>query len=196
MLDIEHRDELLDLIRDKLPDRPAELAQHEFVQPLFVSRKVHKKISGQGHLETLYSEKSTHKNKPQSGIHLRGGTVANATMIRIDVFRHKTTHKNYIVPIYAHQATNGVLPNRAIVSGKDKDTGKKKEWLEMTEEYEFIYSFYPFDLIEIKDKKNPQKRIFGYYRQCNIATGGVDVQQPEDDWVQINLGCLSPIFAP
>ena len=185
VLDIEHRDELLDLIRDKLPDRPAELAQHEFVQPLFVSRKVHKKISGQGHLETLYSEKSTHKNKPQSGIHLRGGIVANATMIRIDVFRHKKTHKNYIVPIYAHQATNGVLPNRAIVSGKDKDTGKKKEWLEMTDEYEFIYSFYPFDLIEIRDKKNPEKRIFGYYRQCNIATGGVDIQQPEDDWTRI-----------
>ncbi|MBR7003321.1 MAG: type II CRISPR RNA-guided endonuclease Cas9 [Neisseriaceae bacterium] len=181
VLDIEHRDELLDLIRDKLSDRPAELAQHEFVQPLFVSRKVHKKISGQGHLETLYSEKSTHKNKPQSSIHLRGGIVANATMIRIDVFRHKKTHKNYIVPIYAHQATNGVLPNRAIVSGKDKDTGKKKEWLEMTDEYEFIYSFYPFDLIEIRDKKNPEKRIFGYYRQCNIATGGVDIQQPEDD---------------
>ncbi|MBP3221157.1 MAG: type II CRISPR RNA-guided endonuclease Cas9 [Neisseriaceae bacterium] len=185
VLDIEHRDELLDLIRDKLPDRPAELAQHEFVQPLFVSRKVRKKISGQGHLETLYSEKSTHKNKPQSGIHLRGGIVANATMIRIDVFRHKKTHKNYIVPIYAHQATNGVLPNRAIVSGKDKGTGKKKEWLEMTDEYEFIYSFYPFDLIEIRDKKNPEKRIFGYYRQCNIATGGVDIQQPEDDWTRI-----------
>ena len=185
VVDIEHRDELLDLIRDKLPDRPAELAQHEFVQPLFVSRKVHKKISGQGHLETLYSEKSTHKNKPQSGIHLRGGIVANATMIRIDVFRHKKTHKNYIVPIYAHQATNGVLPNRAIVSGKDKDTGKKKEWLEMTDEYEFIYSFYPYDLMEIVDKKNPQKRIFGYYRQCNIATGGVDIQQPEDDWTRI-----------
>lgn len=185
VLDIEHRDELIAKICEKLPDRPAELAQHEFVQPLFVSRKVHKKITGQGHLETLYSEKSTHKNKPQSGIHLRGGIVANATMIRIDVFRHKKTHKNYIVPIYLHQAVSGVLPNRAIVPGKDKDTGKKKEWLEMTEEYEFIYSFYPFDLIEIKDKKNPQKRIFGYYRQCNIATGGVDVQQPEDDWVQI-----------
>ena len=185
VLDIEHRDEMIDLIRQKLPDRPAELAQHEFVQPLFVSRKVHKKISGQGHLETLYSEKSTHKNKPQSGINLRGGIVANASMIRIDVFRHKKTHKNYIVPIYLHQAVNGVLPNRAIVSGKDKDTGKKKEWLEMTKEYEFIYSFCPFDLIEIKDKKNPQKRIFGYYRQCNIATGGIDVQQPEDDWVQI-----------
>ena len=181
VLDIEHRDELIDLIRQKLPDRPAELAQHEFVQPLFVSRKVHKKISGQGHLETLYSEKSTHKNKPQSGINLRGGIVANASMIRIDVFRHKKTHKNYIVPIYLHQAINGVLPNRAIVSGKDKDTGKKKEWLEMTEEYEFIYSFYPFDLIEIKDKKNPQKRIFGYYRQCNSNGGALTIQQPEDD---------------
>ncbi|MBO7381696.1 MAG: type II CRISPR RNA-guided endonuclease Cas9, partial [Neisseriaceae bacterium] len=181
VLDIEHRDELIDLIRQKLPDRPAELAQHEFVQPLFVSRKVHKKISGQGHLETLYSEKSTHKNKPQSGINLRGGIVANASMIRIDVFRHKKTHKNYIVPIYLHQAVSGVLPNRAIVSGKDKDTGQKKEWLEMTEEYEFIYSFYPFDLIEIKDKKNPQKRIFGYYRQCNSNGGTLTIQQPEDD---------------
>ncbi|MBQ9682036.1 MAG: type II CRISPR RNA-guided endonuclease Cas9 [Neisseriaceae bacterium] len=185
VVDIEHRDELIDKIREKLPDRPAALSQHAFVQPMFVSRKVQKRISGQGHLETLYSEKSTHKNKPQSGIHLRGGIVANATMIRIDVFRHKKTHKNYIVPIYAHQATNGVLPNRAIVSGKDKDTGKKKEWLEMTDEYEFIYSFYPFDLIEIRDKKNPEKRIFGYYRQCNIATGGVDIQQPEDDWTRI-----------
>ena len=180
VLDIEHRDELIDLIKAKLPDRPAELSQHEFVQPLFVSRKVHKKISGQGHLETLYSEKSTHKNKPQSGINLRGGIVANASMIRIDVFAHKKTGKNYIVPVYLHQAVSGVLPNRAIVSGKDKD-GNKKEWLEMTDEYEFIYSFYPYDLIEIIDKKNPQKRIFGYYRGCGIATGGLTIQQPEDD---------------
>ena len=185
VLDIEHRDELIAKICEKLPDRPAELSQHEFVQPMFVSRKVQKRISGQGHLETLYSEKSTHKNKPQSGVNLRGGIVANATMIRIDIFAHKKTGKNYIVPIYAHQAANGILPNRAIVSGKDKDTGKKKEWLEMTDEYEFIYSFYPFDLIEIRDKKNPEKRIFGYYRQCNIATGGVDIQQPEDDWTRI-----------
>ena len=185
VLDIEHKEQLLDLIAKKLPDRPAALSQHEFVQPMFVSRKVQKRISGQGHLETLYSEKSTHKNKPQSGVNLRGGIVANATMIRIDIFAHKKTGKNYIVPIYAHQAANGILPNRAIVSGKDKDTGKKKEWLEMTDEYEFIYSFYPFDLIEIRDKKNPEKRIFGYYRQCNIATGGVDIQQPEDDWTRI-----------
>ena len=181
VLDIEHRDELIAKICEKLPDRPAELAQHEFVQPMFVSRKVQKRISGQGHLETLYSEKSTHKNKPQSGVNLRGGIVANATMIRIDIFAHKKTHKNYIVPIYAHQAANGVLPNRAIVQGKDKDTGKKKEWLEMTDEYEFIYSFYPFDLIEIRDKKNSEKRIFGYYRGCGIATGGLIIQQPEDD---------------
>lgn len=180
-MDIEHKEQLIDLIAKKLPDRPAELSQHAFVQPMFVSRKVQKRISGQGHLETLYSEKSTHKNKPQSGVNLRGGIVANATMIRIDVFRHKKTHKNYIVPIYAHQAANGVLPNRAIVSGKDKDTGKKKEWLEMTDEYEFIYSFYPFDLIEIRDKKNPEKRIFGYYRQCNSNGGTLTIQQPEDD---------------
>ena len=89
------------------------------------------------------------------------------------------------MPIYAHQATNGVLPNRAIVSGKDKDTGKKKEWLEMTDEYEFQYSFYPYDLMEIVDKKNPQKRIFGYYRGCGIATGGLTIQQPEDDLIKI-----------
>lgn len=185
VLDIEHRDELIAKIREKLPDRPAELAQHEFVQPMFVSRKVQKRISGQGHLETLYSEKSTHKNKPQSGIHLRGGIVANATMIRIDIFAHKKTGKNYIVPIYAHQAANGILPNRAIVQGKDKGTGKKKEWLEMTDEYEFQYSFYPYDLMEIVDKKNPQKRIFGYYRGCGIATGGLTIQQPEDDLIKI-----------
>ena len=180
VLDIEHRDELIAKICEKLPDRPAELAQHEFVQPLFVSRKVHKKISGQGHLETLYSEQSTHKNKPQSGINLRGGIVANASMIRIDVFAHKKTGKNYIVPVYLHQAVSGVLPNRAIVQGKDKD-GNKKEWLEMTDEYEFIYSFYPYDLIEIIDKKNPQKRIFGYYRGCNSNSGTLTIQQPEDD---------------
>ncbi|MBP3195201.1 MAG: type II CRISPR RNA-guided endonuclease Cas9 [Cardiobacteriaceae bacterium] len=184
VLDIEHRDELLAIIREKLPDRPSELSQHANVTPLFVSRKVRKNVSGQGHLETLYAEDSTHKNKPQSGIGVRGGLVANASMLRIDVFRHKKTQKNYIVPLYVHQAVSGILPNRAIVGGKDKD-GNKKEWLEMTEEYEFLYSFYPYDLIEITDKKNPEKRIFGYYRACNISNSVVDVQQPEDDWVKI-----------
>lgn len=39
----------------KLPDRPQ--ANHEFVQPLFVSRAPNRKMSGQGHLETIKSAK-------------------------------------------------------------------------------------------------------------------------------------------
>ncbi|MDG2958939.1 type II CRISPR RNA-guided endonuclease Cas9 [Exercitatus varius] len=39
----------------QLPDRPQ--ANHEFVQPLFVSRAPNRKMSGQGHLETVKSAK-------------------------------------------------------------------------------------------------------------------------------------------
>ncbi|EXI62384.1 hypothetical protein MHD_08645 [Mannheimia granulomatis] len=39
----------------KLPDRPQ--ANHEFVQPLFVSRMPTRKMSGQGHMETIKSAK-------------------------------------------------------------------------------------------------------------------------------------------
>lgn len=38
-----------------LPDRPE--ANHEFIQPLFVSRAPTRKMSGQGHMETIKSAK-------------------------------------------------------------------------------------------------------------------------------------------
>ena len=41
-------------LENRLPDRPP---NHEFVQPLFVSRMPTRKMTGQGHMETVKSAK-------------------------------------------------------------------------------------------------------------------------------------------
>lgn len=48
-------EKLVSLLKEKLPSRPE--AVHEYVTPLFVSRAPNRKMSGQGHMETVKSAK-------------------------------------------------------------------------------------------------------------------------------------------
>ena len=101
-----------------------------------------------------------------SGIPVRGGVAKNDTMLRVDLFRHKTNHKFHLVPVYVHHTVTG-LPNRAIVAFKDED-----EWTEMDENFEFLYSLYPNDLARVTLKKETQ---FGYYAGCDRSTGCINL---------------------
>jgi CRISPR-associated endonuclease Csn1 len=102
-----------------------------------------------------------------SGIPVRGGIARNDTMLRVDVFRHKTNDKFHLVPVYVHHMVTG-LPNRAIVAFKDED-----EWTEMNENFDFFFSLYSNDLVQISQKKN--KTIIGYYRSCHSGTGTISI---------------------
>lgn len=239
----------------KLNARPQAL--HEYVTPLFVSRAPNRKMTGQGHLETIKSAKRLSENisvvkkpltslktkdiekivgypnrepalyaalqerlaayndnpvkafsepfyKPakdgkqgslvkavrvedvqKTGVMVRKdsngipqGIADNATMVRVDVFGKGG--KNYLVPFYAWQVAKGVLPNKAVVQGKDES-----DWDEIDESYAFKFSLYPNDLIEIVSKKG---KIFGYYAGLNRATGAIDIREHDLSKLKVKNG--------
>ncbi|SUO97023.1 type II CRISPR RNA-guided endonuclease Cas9 [Suttonella indologenes] len=225
-------------LAEKLSSRPE--AVHEFVKPLFVSRAPNRKMTGQGHLETVRSAKrldegvsvvkkpltalklkdiekivgypdrepalydalrqrlQAFKDEPakafaepfykpakdgrqsalvkavrvedvqKSGVMVRDGKgiADNATMVRVDVFTKGG--KNYLVPIYAWQVAKGILPNRAVVA-----RANESDWDEMDESFEFKFSLYPNDLVEVVSKKG---RIFGYFASCHRGTGNINIR--------------------
>lgn len=232
-------------LAEKLDARPE--AVHEFVSPLFVSRAPNRKMTGQGHLETVRSAKRLDEGisvvkKPLTALKLKDiekivgypdrepalyealrarleafkddpakafaerfykpgknggkGALVKAVrvedvqksgvlvhdgngiagippggMVRVDVFGKGG--KNYLVPVYAWQVAQGVLPNRAVVQGKDES-----DWDEMDDSFEFRFALYPNDLVEVVTKKG---RIFGYYVSCHRGTGNINIRIHDAD---------------
>ncbi|QIW15193.1 type II CRISPR RNA-guided endonuclease Cas9 [Pasteurellaceae bacterium RH1A] len=216
-----------------LPSRPQ--AQHKFVAPLFVSRSPNRKMTGQGHMETVKSAKrlsegvsvqrvpltalklkdlesmvnrerepalyqalkdrlEAFKDDPakafaqpffkaggqevkavrvervqKSGVLVRQnkGVADNASMVRVDVF--EKAGKFYLVPIYTWQVAEGILPNRAIIQGKDES-----EWEEITEAHTFKFSLFANDLVKLTTKKGI---TFGYYAGLDRATGNITIRE-------------------
>jgi len=107
------------------------------------------------------------------------GVANKSSMIRIDVF--EKDNKNYLVPVYISDFYIGITPNKAISSGKD--------WLEMTNDYNFKFSLYPKDLIYVennveikltsahKESKNAitKKNFMLYYVKTDIDSGRINV---------------------
>ena len=230
-------EKLRTLLAEKLSSRPE--AVHEYVTPLFVSRAPNRKMSGQGHMETVKSAKrldegvsmlrvpltqlklkdlekmvnrerepklyealkarlEAHKDDPakafaepfykydkagnrtqqvkavrveqvqKTGVWVRNhnGIADNATMVRVDVF--EKGGKYYLVPIYSWQVAKGILPDRAVVQGKDEE-----DWSVMDDSFEFKFVLYANDLIKVIAKKN---EFHGYFAGLNRATGTIDIR--------------------
>lgn len=98
-----------------------------------------------------------------SGIPVRGGIAKNDTMLRVDVFTK--AGKFHLVPVYVHHAAAGKLPDRAIVAFKDEE-----EWTLVDESFEWRFSLYPNDLVQINLKG---ESYIGYYSGCDRSTGNV-----------------------
>ncbi len=99
-----------------------------------------------------------------SGIPVRGGVAKNDTMLRVDVFTKGG--KFHLVPVYVHHRVTG-LPNRAIVAFKDEE-----EWTLVDESFEWCFSLYPNDLVQICLKK---ESFLGYYTGTDRSTGAVSL---------------------
>ena len=107
-----------------------------------------------------------------------GSKVAdNGSMVRTDIFRHKSSGKFYGVPIYTMDYALGKLPNKAVVSGKDK-AGVIKEWLEMDENYEFCFSLFKDDLLLVQ-KKEMSKAELCYF--VNFVTSNAQINVEKHD---------------
>ena len=91
----------------------------------------------------------------KSGMLLRkiNGVADNGSMVRVDVF--EKSGKFYLVPIYAWQVAEGILPNHAVVQDKDES-----EWDLMDENYHFKFALYKNDLVEVQTKERVHYGLF------------------------------------
>ena len=231
-------------LENRLPDRPQ--ANHEFVQPLFVSRMPTRKMTGQGHMETVKSAKRLSEGisvikmpltklklkdlelmvnrerekdlydalkarleafnddpakafaEPfmkkggaivksvrveqvqKSGVLVRdgNGVADNASMVRVDVFTKDG--KYFLIPIYTWQVAKGILPNKAVIQGKDEE-----DWENMDDNATFQFSLHQNDLVKLVTKK---KTIFGYFNGLNRSTGNIDIKEHDLDKSKIKDG--------
>ena len=68
----------------------------------------------------------------------------------------------------------GILPNKAVVSGKDTKSKVIKDWLEMDSNYEFCFSLFKDDVIKVQ-KKDMQEAEFGYFVSLGTATASIAI---------------------
>lgn len=168
------------------------------VGKIFVSRPPRKRARGALHEETFYSiddkklsETYGGKEGVQRALSLgkirQIGTkiVANGPMVRVDIFKHKKSGRFYAVPIYTMDFALGILPNKAVVSGKDTKSKVIKDWLEMDSNYEFCFSLFKDDLIEVQ-KSDMEKPELAYFVSLDASDGRIKVRHHCNDITKIN----------
>ncbi|MDK9692779.1 MAG: type II CRISPR RNA-guided endonuclease Cas9 [Sulfurimonas sp.] len=173
----------------------------ESVEKIFVSHMPRRKIGGAAHKDTVYSNKTLSVKKAdgkidslkgggvKNNVKLKHGIALNDGMPRVDLFQNKKTKKYYLVPIYVSDFVKPKLPNEAIVAGN-------KPWIEMDEEYEFLFSFYKSDLIEVQTKKTATKeavRVFGYFNTAVSSTAQILINSHKGD-EEYNYGSQNLVF--
>lgn len=96
------------------------------------------------------------------------GLASNAKIVRVDVFRSKSNGDYYVVPVYAHHVAKKELPNKAI-----RAEHSESDWTNMTpEEYEFQFSLYTNDLVQIEKKGEVLQFYFSSVnRWSGVMTG-------------------------
>lgn len=157
------------------------------VDEIFVSKPPRKRARGALHKETFYSESEMIKKyNSKEGLNTaldcgkirKIGTkyVENDTMVRVDIF--KKQNKFYAIPIYTMDFALGILPNKIVVIGKDKNNNPK-QWQEINESYEFCFSLYKNDLVLLQ-KKDMQEAEFAYYNGFNISNSSICVEKHDN----------------
>lgn len=169
----------------------------EAIDNIFVSKAPRRTVTGELHEQTVQrQEKYFDAYGGEEGVKKaimlgkirshNGGIVDNGNMVRTDIFRSKINKKYYAVPIYTYDVAIGKLPNKAIVSGKDK-AGVIKDWLEMDEKYEFCFSLFKNDLVEIQNKKI-QKSVYAYYAGVSSSTAYMILKHHSGNLKEVDKG--------
>ncbi|WP_257927886.1 type II CRISPR RNA-guided endonuclease Cas9 [Campylobacter lari] len=159
------------------------------IDEIFVSKPPRKRVRRALHEDTFYSEnkiidKCSYNSKEGLQIALSCGRVRkigtkyvkNDTMIRVDIF--KKQNKFYAIPIYAMDFALGILPNKIVITGKDKNNNPK-QWQTIDESYEFCFSLYKNDLILLQ-KKNMQEPEFAYYNSFDIDRSRIKIKKHDN----------------
>ena len=102
----------------------------------------------------------------KSGLPVRNGVADATSMIRVDIYRKYD--KFWMVPVYAWQTEQGIIPKHAVIQRKPK-----AEWELMDENSEYVYHLQYDDLIEVNSGKTIR---FGYFNGLNIATAAINIE--------------------
>ena len=156
------------------------------IQSLSPNRLI-KTQKGALHEQTFYSHQDILKEyKTQEGLKRalecgkvrKIGTkyVVNDRMVRLDIFTKD--NKFYGIPIYTMDFALGVLPNKVVTIGTDKDK-IKKEWKTIDETYEFCFSLYKGDLVLVQ-KKEMQESEFAYYNGFDISSASISLEKHDN----------------
>ncbi|ELP9119648.1 type II CRISPR RNA-guided endonuclease Cas9 [Campylobacter lari] len=159
------------------------------IDEIFVSKPPRKRVRRALHKDTFYSEnkiidKCSYNSKEGLQIALSCGRVRkigtkyvkNDTIVRVDIF--KKQNKFYAIPIYAMDFALGILPNKIVITGKDKNNNPK-QWQTIDESYEFCFSLYKNDLILLQ-KKNMQEAEFAYYNSFDIDRSRIEIKKHDN----------------
>lgn len=165
----------------------------EKVESVFVSKPPRLRARGALHEATFYSPNDPKLLKNYGGAKgvekalalgkmrkVGAKIVSNGAMVRVDIFRHKRSGKFYGVPVYTMDFALGILPNKAVVVGKDKN-GVINDWLEMDSHYEFIFSLYKDDLLLVQ-KKEMQKPELCYFVSFGVSTASIQVAKHDNNF--------------
>jgi len=161
IVDKEHGNKALyEAIKERLEQYKGEKIKDAFKEPLYPKSK-----DGSNPNQIKSVKIAEVQN---SGVDVRGGIAANGDMPRVDVFAKNG--KFYLVPIYISDFAKG-LPNKAITAKK-----RTENWDKIDESYEFMFSLYKNDLLEIKHKnKNP---VLGYFSGVHSGTAYITITHP------------------
>lgn len=154
----------------------------ESISEIFVSHAPSHKVTGALHKETIYPREHFYQSfGGEEGVkkaiefgkvrEINGGLVENGEIVRVDVFKNKSKGGFYAVPIYTYDFAIGRLPNKAIVTGKNGNI--IKDWLEMSDEYEFCFSLFKNDYVKIQ-AKGMQNPIIAIYTGTGVATASMN----------------------
>lgn len=164
--------ELYEALRQRLIENQGK-AEEAFKEPFYKPQKKNAKPIQVKKVKII--EKATLVVSIDNG----KSVAANGDMARVDVFTN-AKGQYFLVPVYVKDFLRDKLPNKAIVQRKSYD-----EWLEMDENYTFLYSLYSNDLLYIKSKKgikliksdkttkSVEEGCF-YYKGTDIATGSIN----------------------
>lgn len=166
----QHNSNIYRLLVEKLLQNGND-AKKAFADPLYAPRKDGTPSDTQIKTVKIIQAQNT-------GVMVNDGIADNGGMVRVDIF-HKDG-KNYIVPIYLTDTIRDELPNRAIVANKSEN-----EWQLIDDSFNFMYSFYPNDLIKIVTKK---ETYFGYYIGCHRGTAALSIKKHDGSCEYSGIG--------
>lgn len=107
----------------------------------------------------------------KDGIPMNEGLVAKEGMVRIDIYEKEG--KYFVVPVYRYQLAKGIVPKRAAIAGKSE-----LKWPIMDQTYNFKFSIFKNDLIEIKYAK--KDGYFGYYDGFDRHTASLVIENHDN----------------